>query len=172
MDKSLIAGALCSAFFSSIAFASPVNLPTGIKGQDGAGLISNLPVDVSAGFLNDYVGKRELGKDSGNVNFDMTGGKIILSVFRSLDIYTMLGDIHNAELKANIDGDDVRFNFSDKFMWGIGASAVLYDWKDTGVQIFSDGNYREARGIGLDSVTVDGTKHTSGILNHDCPVIS
>ncbi len=160
MRKSLIAGALCLGFFSSTVFASPINLPTGIKGQEGLGLGNNLPVGISAGFLYDHVDKRELNKDSGKVDFDMIGGKIILSVANTVDLYTMLGATQNTEYKASVSDSNYVFSLGDNFMWGLGASAVIHEWKDAGMQIFGDGNYREARNLGVDSATVNGAPAT------------
>lgn len=160
MRKSLIAGVLCFGLFSSTVFASPINLPTGIKGQEGLGLGNNLPAGISAGFLYDHVDKRELNKDSGKVDFDMMGGKIILSVMNTFDIYTMLGATQNTEYKASDSGSDYVFSLGDNFMWGFGASAIIHEWKDAEIQIFGDGNYREARNIDVDSATVDGAPAT------------
>lgn len=160
MRKNLIAGVLCLGLFSSTAFASSVNLPTGIKSQEGLGLGNNLPVGISAGYLYDHVDKRELNKDAGKVNFDMMGGKITATLFNTVDIYTMLGSMQNTEYKASVSKSDYIFSLGDNFMWGLGASAIIHEWKDAGIQIFGDGNYREDRNIGVDSATVNGAPAT------------
>jgi len=167
MRKVMLVGVLCLGFISSTVFASPVNLPTAIKGQDGVGLISNLPVGLSAGFLNDYVGERKLSKDSGKASFDMVGGIIDLSILNRFDIYTMLGSAQSPELKGSVLGTSDKLDFSDDFMWGVGADAVIYDWKEPGIQFFGDGNYRQSSGLGLDSVTVDGTTYSKSQFSGD-----
>ena len=164
MFKKLILILICLVFTASLAIASPINLPTAIKGQDGVGLISNLPVGLSAGFLNDYVGERDLNKNSGKASFDMIGGTIDLSILNRFDVYTMLGSTLSPEFKFNNLGNTEKFDFSDQFMWGVGADAVIYDWKDTGIQFFGDGNYRESNNMGLDSLTVNGTTISSSQL--------
>jgi hypothetical protein len=161
MRKVLLAGVLCFGLISSTVFASPINLPTGIKGQDGVGLISNLPVGLSAGFLNDYVGERDLNKNSGKASFDMIGGIIDLSILNRFDVYTMLGSMQSPEIK----GTGYTLNFSDDFMWGVGADAVIYDWKAPGIQFFGDGNFREANSLGLDSFTYNGTTYNKSQFN-------
>lgn len=168
MKKTLFVAMLCLGIFSSTVFASPINLPTGIKGQEGSGLRKDLPVGISAGFLYDHVDSRELSDDSGEVNFDMVGGKIILSGMNTFDIYTMLGSTQNTEFKASVSGSNYIFSLGDNFMWGVGASAIIHEWKDGGIQLFGDANYRETKDIGVDSVTVNGSPATlTGTVNVD-----
>ena len=164
MRKVLLADVLCFGLISSTVIASPINLPTAIKGQDGVGLISNLPVGLSAGFLNDYVGERDLNKNSGKASFDMIGGIIDLSILNRFDVYTMLGSTLSPELKGNDLGYTEKLDLSDQFMWGVGADAVIYDWKDAGIQFFGDANYRESSNMGLDSLTLNGTTISSSQL--------
>lgn len=161
---------MCFVFTASFAMASPVNLPTGIKDQEGLPLgqffsgnseIASDLAQTSAGVVYDYVGKRELSKDSGSANFDMVGGMIDLAVLKNYDVYTVLGGTTNSDFKANIDGDSTKWDLSDNFVWEVGVDGVLYDWQSTGIKFFGDGNYRQASSIGLDSVTIDGTKYPS-----------
>jgi hypothetical protein len=166
MNKKVISGVLSLGLISSIAFASPVNLPTGIKNQQGLGIGGDSDIgqdfsQTSAGVIFDYVGKRELNKDSGSANFDMIGGEIDLSVYKNYDIYTVLGGATSSQFKANLDGDSTQWDLSNDFMWEVGVDGILYDWQSTGIQFFGDGNYRQASSIGLDSVTIDGTKYPS-----------
>ena len=178
MRKRLIVGTMCFTFLVANAFASPINLPTGIKGQEGLQIDKNPTVDpgedeyaqminflnqnigISAGFLNDYVGERKLSKDSGKASFDMVGGEIVMSIMKKVDIYTMLGGALSPEYKTNILGTSDTFDFSNNFMWGVGADAVLYSWKDSGIQLFGDGNYRQSSGLDVDSITINGTTYS------------
>ena len=160
MFKKLGLITMCFVFTASLAMASPVNLPTDIKGQDGMKLISNLPVGISAGYVFDYVSKRKLTKDSGSADFYTNGGKIDLTILNNFDIYTVLGGVQSPELKGNYSDSDVKISLNDSFIWEVGASAILYQWKDQGIQIFGDGNYRQSNGLDIDSVTVDGTTYS------------
>ena len=165
MFKKLALIIMSLGLISSTVFASPINLPTAIKNQDGLQLEKALTgesnyMSLSGGFLNDYVGERKLSKDSGKASFDMIGGIIDLSILNRFDIYTTLGSTLSPELKGSILGTTDKLNFSDSFMWGVGADAVIYDWKDAGIQFFGDGNYRQSTGLDLDSVTVNGTTYS------------
>ena len=105
--------------------------------------------------------KRELSKYSGSADFDMMGGEVDFSILNNFDIYTVLGGVLNPELKESVLGTDVDFSLKDRFMWEVGASAIIYQWKDQDIQIFGDGNYRASSGLGLHSVTVDGITYSS-----------
>ena len=133
MFKKLGLIVVCSVFVTSFAIASPVNLPTGIKGQDGLGLTSNLPVGISAGYIFDYVGKRELSKDSGSADFYMNGGKIDFTILNNFDIYTVLGGIQNPEFKESAPGDvnsiTVNGTTYSKSQFGSAVSASA-DWQE------------------------------------------
>ena len=185
MKKSLIVGALCMglSFLTATVFASPVNLPTGIKDQVGLQIDKEPTVDsedeyaqminflnknigISAGFLNDYVGERKLNKYSGKASFDMVGGEINMSIMKTVDIYTMLGGMVSPEIKGNVLNPSDKANLSNNFMWGVGASAVLYDWKGPGIQLFGDGNYRSATDIGIDSGSIDGLPFSKSDLSN------
>jgi len=172
---------LCLVFTSSFVMASPVNLPTGIKGQEGFGVekdsgtmfgeeecqvIKDLRdnIGLSGGFLNDYVGERDLNKYSGKASFDMVGGIIDMSIMKRFDVYTMLGSTLNSNVKGSELGHTAELDLKDSFMWGVGADAIIYDWKDAGVQFFGDGNYRESSSMKLDSLTIDGTTVSSSQL--------
>ena len=157
MKKILIGGLLYLGLFSlaGAVFASPINLPQGIKGQEGLFLSGN-NFGISAGYLYDHVAERKLTKDAGKVNFDTMGGKIILSLMNKIDLYTVLGGVQSPEYKTSVSGSDYQFNLEDKFIWELGASAVIHEWKDKGIQLFADGNYRESSDIAPDSVTVNG----------------
>lgn len=160
MFKKLGLITMCLIFTASFALASPVNLPTGIKGQDGVGLISNLPVGLSAGYVFDYVGQRDLNKYSSSADFYMNGGKINVSILNNFDIYTVLGAVNSPEYKETVSGLDAQVNLSDNFAWEVGADAIIYQWKDQGIQIFGDGNYRQSNGMDVNSLTVNGTTYS------------
>ncbi len=165
MKKGLTGVALCLGIFcSTMVFASPINLPEGIKGEEGLGLTNNITKDVSlsAAYLYDHVAKRELSDDSGDLNYDMMGGKINVTLMNRFDIYTILGSSQSAELDA---GGNNLVSFEDNFMWGLGASAIIYKHEETGIQLFGDANYRQASGIGIDSVTLSGVKYSKSQLS-------
>ena len=160
-------GLLCVFIFGSVntVIASPVNLPSGIKGEKGALLQEDLFKDVglSGSFLYDHVAEREL-EDSVKANFDFIGGKIALSCLNRFDFYTMLGGVQNPEYEENISGSKITVNLEDNFMWGLGASAIVYEWKDVGIQMFGDGNYRKTGGMEIDSLTINGTQYSKSSL--------
>lgn len=161
---------MCLMFTASFALASPVNLPTAIKNQDGLPLgqyfsegessIGDDVAQTSVGFLNDYVGERKLSKDSGSASFDMVGGIIDLAILKRFDIYTTLGSAVSPELTGNVLGTTDKLNFSDAFMWGVGVDGVIYDWEGPGIKFFGDGNYRQSSGLDLQSVNVNGTTYS------------
>ncbi len=157
MRKVLIVVVVCLVVFCSrITFASPLNLPEGIKWEEGLGLIKGMTKDIglSAAYLYDHVSKRELSDDVGDLNYDLMGGKITLSLVNKVDIYTTLGELQSPKIDA---GDDISFSFEDNFMWGFGTSAIIYKDEKSGIQLLGDGNYRQSSGISFDSLDVNGT---------------
>ena len=162
-----VIGVLCFVFLCSAtaAFAAPVNLPEGLKGKEGLLLAKDWSenVDLSVSYFYDNVFKRELAKNAGKVDFNTMGGKITLSLLNKFDIYAMLGELMSPEWK-DILGLDVKSSLQDKFMWGVGANAIIYEWEQQGIAIFGDGNYRRATGIDYDSVTVNGITYSKSQL--------
>lgn len=149
---------------STVCFALPINLPESIKGKEGAILPkSSLPdeMGLSAAFVYDYF-DRDM-KDGDTVNSSFVGGKITLTLLDRLDIYTTLGSMLGPEIKDTSDSSN-KMELSDNFMWGVGGDAVIYEWGKNDLALFADGGYREATGIGLDSITLNGTAFSKSQL--------
>ena len=154
-------------------FASPIYLPEMVKGKEGLFLAKhqdwskylNLTDEggISFAYVYDHLSERKL-KEGGKATADMMGGKITLSFLNRFDIYTVLGQLQNPDFKENILGSDVKASLEDKFIWSVGAGAIIYEWEEKGIKIFADGNYRKADDIELESVTVDGTTYSKSQL--------
>lgn len=165
MVRRIVVLLILGLLLCSQAFASPVNLPSGIIGKEGLFLkekISDI-VSISGSFLYDnFIRKIKGGGEAGKVSSNFYGGQINLILFNRVDLYAILGGLNNAEIKGNDLGSDWKLEFNDKLMWGLGLSSMIYEWEKAGIQIFGDANYRQARNIGDESLTIDGTKYIPG----------
>lgn len=152
-------------FIINQAYSSPVNLPNGIKGKEGLFLKEKIAgvVDVSGSFLYDNFSRKL--KDTGKVNAEVIGGQVGLTFVDRFDLYALFGQIQNAEYQETILGSDVKFEFENTSMWGIGLNAVIYEWEKAGIQLFGDGNYRQAKDIGYEAIVIDGTRYTKNQLS-------
>ncbi|MBU0633573.1 MAG: hypothetical protein KKA52_00750 [Candidatus Omnitrophica bacterium] len=144
-------------------FAAPVNLPQGVKGKEGVFLNEKIAgvVDVSGSVLYDNFSRKiKSGGDSGKIDANFYGGQVGLTFSDRFDFYALFGGLSDAELKNSDLGSDVTFEFEDKLMWGLGLSAIIHEWEDSGIQIFGDGNYRQSRNISVDAIVIDGVRYT------------
>jgi hypothetical protein len=157
-----------------VAYAAPVNLPNGIKGNEGLFLTEKMyeeldyakEIGVSASFVFDDLLGRKMKDFNAKADAKIYEGKLAFTFFNRFDIYALLGAITSAEYKGMVSGSDVKLGLKDKFMVGGGLNVVIYEWQQSGISLFADANYRTASDMPIDSATVDGTKYSlSSIVN-------
>jgi len=153
-----------SMFLLSLLYAAPVDLPSAMKDLRSITQQGETIEESKIAFLFDgefdYVEERELSLSSdAEVKGKFYTGKIIYSFLNKIDIYGIFGQAHGIKGKATIEGSNYKVNLEDKFTWGAGLNAILYEWEDYGIKFFSDFKYRRTRNMDVDSVTVDGTTY-------------
>ena len=153
-----------SMFLFGIVYPAPVDLPSAMRNLKSITQQEEIIEESKIAFLFDgefdYVKERELSVSSdAEVKGKFYTGKIIYSFLNKIDIYGIFGQAQDIEGKATIEGSNYKVNLEDKFTWGTGLSAILYEWEDYGIKLFSDFKYRRISNMDVDSVTVDGTTY-------------
>jgi hypothetical protein len=166
MGRRIVVLLVLGLLLCSQVYASPVNLPNGLKGKEGLFITKELAQEnnwydaeqcgISASFVFDNFSRKIKGAgEDRKVNANFYGGQVGLTLLNRFDLYALFGDLNNAELKGNILGYR-KIEFKDEFMWGVGLSAMIYEWEKTGIGIFGDANYRQAKDIGAEPLpTID-----------------
>lgn len=146
-------------------YAAPVDVPTETQGLEG-NIFKNkeLGIGLSVAGEADFLSERELDEANGEVEGKLYTTKIILTLADRFDIYGIFGQAQDMEYKEKVLGSDVKFELEDKFTWGVGLNALIYEWKDYGVKFFADGKYRAVNDIDYESVTVDGVQYSKSQL--------
>jgi len=123
-------------FIPFVALGSPVNLPMKIKNLEGIFWKNESNIKIGFSPLFDFINERELSDDSGEAEGNIFSGKFTLSFDEKIDIYGILGYITDLEYHAKIGGSDVKYDLEDKFVWGVGLNAIVYEWEDEKICIF------------------------------------
>lgn len=156
---------MCCFAAANLLYAAPVDVPTAVQGLKSKVFESkDLGLALSVGAEGDFVNERELDELDGEAKFNAWGGKVILSLVDRFDLYTTLGQVMNPEYKEKILGSNVTFELEDKFFWGVGLNALLYEQKDWGVKLFADAKFRSVDDMGCEALVINGTRYTKSQL--------
>ena len=90
----------------------------------------------------DILDERDLDDFEGIVEASFYSGKLTCSFKDKIGIYGFVGLAQDVEFKSKILGEQVDFEMEDKVFWGLGLSALIYEWEKYGIRIFGDAKYR------------------------------
>jgi len=127
-----------------------------------------------AGFDANMVSDRKIKDSTGDTELNVYAAKLGL-IFRDGDIcegkckvllYGLLGTAEGEADYGNILGSQVKYETESAFMWGVGATAIVYE---TQIEGYGDGILRLGGDIkyrysnpGLDKIVIDGVSYEAG----------
>ena len=140
-----------------VVSAAPVGNPAKPVLEKG-----DMPLKVSAEL--DFVTERELDASCEIDKLNWYGAKISYTLEEKVDLYCLLGAAEGEFSEKN--GNDVVYETETEFAWGLGATALLYEFEN-GIKLGLDGKYRRVE-PSVDKVTVDGTEYSlpSGLVTN------
>ena len=168
--------ALVMVFAISVAYAAPVGniaTPAMLKSafMDKDNDNDNVQMGIIVGPEFDFVNDRKIKDQAGDTKLDFYGGRAGVVFADKVFVYGIAG-AGTAEEEATVLGSKVKWESETNFVWGLGATVILYETK---LQEFGDGILRlgvDARyrsvDFDVDEVVVDGVSYdiTSGSLSN------
>lgn len=128
--------------FAGMAYAAPVGL-TSEADATAAELWTDKNINVSVGFVADIVSGRAIDIDKGDFEMKAYVGRIGLGVLDRFNFYLDLGEAADMEYNCELRGENVRYQYDDDFLWGVGGSALIYRWEN-GIEVGASASYRSA----------------------------
>lgn len=108
-------------------------------------------VSLRAGYQGDFVFDRRL-KDLDDAEINTNAGTVTLNINKKVDIYGIFGAT-DGTFEETYNSTKVKYGTDTAFSWGVGAKAILFEYKDTIVGL--DGKYFNAE-PDLDKVIIGG----------------
>lgn len=142
--------------FAAVSYAAPVGL-TSEADAVRSELWPNEDFGLTLGFVADIIDKRKIDIDSGEFEMEAFMARIGVTALNKFNFYIDLGQATDPEFNYVIQGEQHKTEFRDKFIWGVGASGLIYRW-DNGLEIGLNLSYRRAD-LELEKTTIDGTTY-------------
>ncbi|MFH1783102.1 MAG: hypothetical protein ABH848_05755 [Candidatus Omnitrophota bacterium] len=131
--------------------------PVGLASQDldlASDLLQEEEYGLTVAVIGDFIDERDIDIEQGSIEMDAVFARIGLSAFEKFNVYVDLGSTYDMEYSYTLTSEKYISTFEDEFIWGIGGSAVIYEW-DNGLEVSALGSYRIAD-MNIDKVTIDG----------------
>ena len=158
----LIIALVC--IFAVGASAAPVDVPVKAKEMKGADYIfEDLDIAFLMGGDVDYVDELDLDRVDTEVEAMFYTGKIGVSV-DMVDIYALLGQVRDVQYTSMVSGADIKYEMEEAFTWGVGLSALIYEWERFGIKFFGDVKYRTIEDMDYDMITLEGLGYSNDQL--------
>ncbi len=149
----------------AFVYAAPVDVP--IEGQGLRSQIfknEDLAITLSVAGEYEYLDKRKLSKNSGELEAQIASGKVILSLLdidgADIDIYGSFGQARDIEYREKVDGTKFVYELDNKTLWGAGFNVSCdVDLFGSETLLFLDGKYRTIKNVKADTLIVDGTRY-------------
>ena len=142
--------------FAGAVYAAPVGLVSEADATSAEWAYND--VTASIGVTGDSL-ERKIGIDSGDYEMSAYAARIGLNIIERFNFYVDLGQAQDMELTWTQNGEKIKYEFEDEFLWGIGGSALIYRW-DNGIEIGVAAAYRTAD-MNLEKGHVDSAQYTT-----------
>jgi len=155
----LLLAALMVIGFAGAVYAAPVGLISEADATNAEWSYND--ITASIGFIGDSL-ERKISIDSGDFEMASYAARIGLNIIERFNFYVDLGQAQDMELTWTQNGEKIKYEFEDEFLWGIGGSALIYRW-DNGIEIGVNAAYRSAS-MNFDKGDRDGTAFTKATV--------
>lgn len=152
-------------FVTITAYAAPVGniadpavLSKGLITEEGeVGFIAGTEIDITF--------DRKFKNQAADTEFNFYGAKIGATIGDKALVYALLG-AGDASQEFSILGTTVKWETETDFIWGVGATAIVYEQEMEGntLRIGIDGRYRRAD-LEIDKVVIGGTSYSLSDLD-------
>lgn len=157
---SYLVAALLVLGISGVIYAAPVGLTSEADATKAEWAYND--ITLSAGFVADSL-ERKIDIDSGEFEMSAYVARLGINVIERFNLYVDLGVTQDMEYNVQIRGENIRYEFDDEFLWGIGANVLIYRW-GSGIEIGVNAAYRQAD-MNLEKATFGTTIKTAAQLD-------
>ena len=166
MNKNVVFMLLVILMASSngTVFGAPVDIPLSIKGVDQG----NTNFHVS--FESDFLSERDLNDFDGVIEEANFYSIKFISPLYSKDItqanaYFSIGQVGDAVYKANLSGQDVKYNLDESIVWEAGINFSIGEFSRNNIIPVVDVKYRRAESMEYGSVVVGNKTYSANELS-------
>jgi len=143
---------------SGMVYAAPVGL-TSEADATKAELWAEENLGLSIACIGDFISDRDIDVAGGEFEMDTIFARIGLSAFDRINLYVDFGQVLDMSYACELNTTlvQVKYEYDDDFIWGIGLNGLLYRW-DNGLEIGAGASYRQAE-MNIEKATIDGNSY-------------